>query len=144
MAENFMPSWINCIDESMSVWFSEYTCPGWMSVPRKPHPFGNEYQTACCGKSGILWALELVEGKDRPRQLDKPDFDNLGKTVGLLLCLTSRDSGRGHFRLGTVRSLLYRIPLRYSIRYPVQKGLATSILDTMFGTQYTYAAYVGQ
>jgi hypothetical protein len=88
MAENFMPAWINCIDESMLVWFSEYTCPGWMFVPRKPRPFGNEYHTACCGNGGILWALELVEGKDRPWQLDKPDFINLGKTVGLLLCLT--------------------------------------------------------
>jgi hypothetical protein len=88
MAENFMPSWINYIDESMSVWFSEYTCPGCMFVPRKPHPFGNEYHIACCGKGGILWALELVEGKDRPWQLDKPDFVNHGKTVGLLLCLT--------------------------------------------------------
>jgi hypothetical protein len=88
MAENFMPAWINCIDESMSVWFSEYACPGWMFVPRKPHPFGNEYHTACCGKSGILWSLELVEGKDWPWQLDKLDFENLGKTVGLLLRLT--------------------------------------------------------
>ncbi len=49
--------------------------------------------------------------------------------------LHTRDSGRGHFRLGTVRSLLYRIPLRYSIRYPVLRGLATSILATMFGTR---------
>jgi hypothetical protein len=42
--------------------------------------------------------------------------------------VTTRDSGRGHFRLGTVRSLLYRIPLRYSIRYPVQRG--SRYLDT--------------
>jgi hypothetical protein len=63
MENKFSPSWISVVDESMSKWLSEYTCPGWMVVPQKPHPFGNEYHTACCGKSGILWALELVEGR---------------------------------------------------------------------------------
>ena len=33
MANNFEPSWINCIDESMSKWVNEYTCPGFMFVP---------------------------------------------------------------------------------------------------------------
>ena len=32
MADNFVPSWINCIDESMSKWVNEYTCPGFMFV----------------------------------------------------------------------------------------------------------------
>jgi hypothetical protein len=54
MAENFMPSWINCIDESMSVWFSEYTCPGWMFVPQKPQPFGNEYHVEFYGRLSLL------------------------------------------------------------------------------------------
>ena len=44
MLMNFSPSWINCIDESMSKWVNEYTCPGFMFVPRKPWPFGNEYE----------------------------------------------------------------------------------------------------
>jgi hypothetical protein len=88
MENKFSPSWISVIDESMSKWLSEYTCPGWMVVPRKPHPFGNEYHTACCGKSGILWALELVEGKDRPRELGPKEFDSEGATVGLLKHLT--------------------------------------------------------
>jgi hypothetical protein len=77
-----MPARINCIDKSISVWFSEYICPGWMFVPPKLHPFGYEYHNACCGRSGILLALELMEGKDQPWQLDKPDFDHLGKIVG--------------------------------------------------------------
>ena len=88
MKEVFIPGWINCLDESMSVWTSQWTCPGWMVVPRKPHPFGNEYHTLCCGLCGILYALELVEGKDRPRQMGPQEFDNLGKTVGLLLRLS--------------------------------------------------------
>ena len=34
--------------------------------------------------SGILWQMELVEGKDSPSQI-VPKFSNEGKTVGLLL-----------------------------------------------------------
>ena len=41
MAELFTPSWVSCLDESMSPWMNKYTCPGWMFVPRKPHPFGS-------------------------------------------------------------------------------------------------------
>ena len=36
MATNFIPLWINAIDESMSKWINEYTCPGFMFVPRNP------------------------------------------------------------------------------------------------------------
>ena len=87
MARSFVPGWILCLDESMSIWFNRWTCPGWVFCPRKPHPFGNEYHTACCGLTGILFSLELVEGKDRPRGRAPANYDDLGKTVGLLLRL---------------------------------------------------------
>ena len=95
MATNFVPSWINCIDESMSKWLNEYTCPGFMFVPRKPWPFGNEYHDAGCADSNIIWSLELREGKDRPPQLNNKQFDDLGKTVGTLLRLTEPVWGSG-------------------------------------------------
>lgn len=88
MALFFLPSWITCLDESMSIWLSRWTCPGWVFCPRKPHPFGNEYHTICCGLSGILFDLELVEGKDRPKELGDPEFVEHGNTGGLLLRLT--------------------------------------------------------
>jgi hypothetical protein len=87
MAEKFTPSWVSCLDESMSIWFNKWTCPGWVFCPRKPHPFGNEWHTICCGESGILHAIELVEGKDHPREIPDPPTDKHGKTVGLLLRL---------------------------------------------------------
>ena len=67
-----------------------------MFVPRKPHPMGNEYHTLCCGISGVMYAIELVQGKDRPRQLPAPKFSEYGKTPGLLLRLTEsiHHSGR--------------------------------------------------
>ena len=84
MTEQFTPSWVSCLDESMSTWMNKYSCPGWMFVPRKPWPFGNEYHTVCCSLSGILWQMELVEGKDSPSEII-PKYNNQGKTVGLLL-----------------------------------------------------------
>ena len=89
MNKNFIPGWANCLDESMSVWTNKYTCPGWMFVPRKPWPFGNEYHMVYCCMSGVLWGLELVEGKDTPRQRLPPMYQSLGNTVGLLLRVLS-------------------------------------------------------
>ncbi len=63
MASIFIPSWILCLDESMSIWFSMFTCPGWVFCPRKPHPFGNEYHSMCCAISGVMMSIKLVEGK---------------------------------------------------------------------------------
>ena len=88
MKEKFTPSWITCLDESMSTWANKFTCPGYMFVPRKPWPFGNEYHTICCAVCGILFGIELVEGKDKPPEI-VPEFNNAGgPTVGLLLRLT--------------------------------------------------------
>jgi Transposase IS4 len=85
MAENFRPSYISCLDESMSPWTNPFTCPGYMFVPRKPHPFGNEYHSVACGKSRLMWGIELVEGKDAPAGVPKEFAERGGSTVGLLL-----------------------------------------------------------
>jgi hypothetical protein len=86
MADAFSLGWIICLDESMSVWNSHWTCPGWVFCPRIPHPFGNEYHTACCDMSGIMFVIEIDEGKHQPLDLGTPEFDGaIGKTAGLLL-----------------------------------------------------------
>ena len=66
MEEVFSAGWISCLDESMSKWVNEYTCPGFMCVPHKRWPLGNEYHTIACGVCGVMYAVELVEGKDKP------------------------------------------------------------------------------
>ena len=43
MNQQFSPGYANCLDESMSVWTNQFTCPGFMFIPCKPWPFGNEY-----------------------------------------------------------------------------------------------------
>ena len=85
MAAIFASSWVICLDESMSIWFNRWTCPGWVYCPRKPHPFGNKYHTACCAESGILFSMEMVEGKDRPRDIGTQEFAGSGKTAGMML-----------------------------------------------------------
>ena len=64
MNQQLSPGYVNCLDESMSVWTNQLTCPGFMFIPRKPWPFGNEYHLVCCCLSGIMWGIDLVEGKD--------------------------------------------------------------------------------
>ncbi len=40
----------------------------------------------CYGECGIILSMEMVEGKDHPRELGASEFDERGgKTVGLLL-----------------------------------------------------------
>ena len=66
-----------------------------MFVPCKPWPFGNEYHMVCCSLSGILWQMEIVEGKDTPLQI-VPKFNNQEKPVGLLLHVLESIFGKGN------------------------------------------------
>ena len=56
------PSWFIVLDESMIPWLGK-GMPGWMHVPRKPHPFGQELKNACDGETGIMINFEIYEGK---------------------------------------------------------------------------------
>ena len=94
MAAAFTPSWLVCIDESMVPWTSEYTAPGWVSLPRKPHPLGNEYHTIACAETNIIFRVEIVEGRDHPPEL-AVEYSELGKTPGLVLRMTKSIHGTG-------------------------------------------------
>ncbi len=92
----YSPSWLSCIDESMNVWLNKF-CPGFMSLPCKPHPFGNECHSIADGDKGrfIMWRICLVEGKDRPKLPNglwafPSKFEQKGynKTADLLLDMT--------------------------------------------------------
>ena len=90
MSKKCMLGWMSCLDESMSPWTNKYTCPGHMFVPRKSWPLGNEYHSICCCTSGVMFAVELVEGKDRPKEIDPPKYSDItkkGTTTSLLLRL---------------------------------------------------------
>ncbi len=63
-----------------------------MCVLWKPHSFGNIYHAICGAdlKEGcpIMYRVEIVEGKDQPNELGPKKFDDQGKTVGLMLCMS--------------------------------------------------------
>ena len=65
-------------------WFNK-RAPGFIPVGRKPHPFGNERNTICCALTSNLWRAQIVEGKDRPTETGKKKWEDLEKTVGLML-----------------------------------------------------------
>ena len=69
--EEYVPSWLNCLDESMNSWLDKF-CPGFMNVPRKPNDIGNEFHSIADGDDGspIMWRVKLQEGKDRPKLPD--------------------------------------------------------------------------
>ena len=56
-----------------------------MFVPRKPHPFRNEYLTIACAKSKGVYNVNIMEGKDRPRVMGKKDFEEKGATASLMV-----------------------------------------------------------
>ena len=64
MKDTFSPSWVSCLDESMSKWTSRWTCPGFMFVPRKPWADG---QRISFNLLRIKWhyVLDRVGGRKR-------------------------------------------------------------------------------
>ena len=49
--------------------FLNKNCSGFMYVPLKPHPLGNEYHTIVDGDDGkpVMWRVKLQEGMDHPK-----------------------------------------------------------------------------
>ena len=87
MSDVFLAGWVPCLDISMTIRTSRWTCPGFMFIPCKPHPVSKEYHTIADGLCGILFGMEIVEGKDKPKQIGKDKYHEYGKTGSLLLKL---------------------------------------------------------
>ena len=70
--ENYNPSWLSCLDALMNSFLDKF-CPRFMSVPRKPHPLGNEYHRIADGDEGypMLHRIKIQEGKDRPKDANR-------------------------------------------------------------------------
>ena len=88
MTALFIAGWLICLDESMSKWINRYTCPGFVFCPQKPLPFSNEWHTIACSICTIIFFVELLEGKDRPKDAPPCEFSDMSKTVGLVLRMT--------------------------------------------------------
>jgi hypothetical protein len=78
-----------------------------MWVPRKPHPFGNEYHSIADGDDGkpIMWRVKIVEGKDKPKRANgqpvfPSEFPGLGKTATTMLETMKPIHGKGKVVVG--------------------------------------------
>ena len=61
MNNAFALGYMNCLDESMSMWTNKFTCPGFMFVPRKPWPFRmniTRFVVVCLASCGELTLLK--------------------------------------------------------------------------------------
>ena len=54
MAELFFPCWVVCLDESMSIRHCQWTCPGVVFCPRKPHHLGSMVSLARSSRSATI------------------------------------------------------------------------------------------
>ena len=76
------------LDESRKEFISKYTCLVWVFFGRKPHPFGDERHAIACLLSKIMWFSEIVEGRYRPRERGRTEFDDIGKILGKMMWCT--------------------------------------------------------
>jgi len=91
----YSPSWINCLDQSMSTWPNS-SCPGFIYFPQNHNPnSGNLYHSIADGDQDkpILWRIKLQEGKDRPKDNNNmpqfpSDFEQQTTTSALMLEIT--------------------------------------------------------
>ncbi len=76
--KKYIPSWINYLDEGMSLWLNQY-CQG-------QHPSGNKYCFIADGNQGnpVMWCINFQEGKDLPKdQSYNPQLPNHTKALML-------------------------------------------------------------
>ena len=72
----FMPTFIICVDESISRWYGlgghwiNMGLPMYVAIDRKPED-GCEIQNACCGKTGIMMQLRLVRTQAGERAVQR-------------------------------------------------------------------------
>ena len=84
------PSEYICVDESISRWYGlggEWTdlgLPHYVKLDRKPES-GCELKTACCGKSGLLLALEITKSAEQTAQRSYEDTMQHGTATVLRL-----------------------------------------------------------
>ena len=91
MVTFFEAGWATCLDESTPFWTNIYTSPGFVWINCKPWLYRNKYQIIFCCISGILFGLEIVEGKDHPKERPKELLQFKGSTIGYCF-ISARDS----------------------------------------------------
>ena len=84
ITDKFNLYWINVLKNVIMEWYNKFS-PEFICVRRKPNNDGNERHVIFYGITQILWRAQIVEGKDRPAQLDPNIQSKIGRTVGIML-----------------------------------------------------------
>ena len=92
MVDVYRPSWLVCVDESVSAWTQRWTCPVWVILPRKPTPMGIEFHTAADSANRILFRVEMVGDPENTKFRDICE----GKLAPLVLRMTEPLFGGGN------------------------------------------------
>ena len=74
MKYKISPSWISCLDKSMRKLEGKFICTEFCCVPCKLWQLGNESHTISCVKSGILYAMEMVDRRDTPKEAPLKEY----------------------------------------------------------------------
>ena len=83
MKDNFIPGYMNCLDESMSVWTNKFTCPGFVFIPINHSPLAMNTTLfvaaprASCG--ALIWWKVRIAYKNW-------EYNNMTISVQLLDC----------------------------------------------------------
>lgn len=72
----FLASWLVYLDESMSILWCQEVHASWICVlSKQAMAFGNVWNTIACLLCMIILWVELVEGKDRPKEMPEPKYN---------------------------------------------------------------------
>ena len=85
------------IDETM-IWWTGLSSGHLTFLPRKPTPLGFQLKTVVDGSSGVLLALEIVEGKEVDSA--KKHVRELGQTCATTLRVLEPFYSKGHVLIG--------------------------------------------
>ena len=66
---------------------TRWNCPGWIFIQTEPYPTSNYYHTVYYGESGILYDVEIVDEKGKPKELTDDINNETGRENCLLLFL---------------------------------------------------------
>ena len=72
----------------MSKWMKNLKRAGFIVVPINSFSCGKKFHSICCSSSGLLFELDIVEGKDYPSESTSKEHYHKGKNVGLYIFLT--------------------------------------------------------
>lgn len=70
MVEKYSPSWLVCVDESMTPWYYPGDCPAWVIMKDKPTSRGMEFHTTADHSTKVIFRVEPVRDPEATRFQD--------------------------------------------------------------------------